>query len=162
MRGNAERARAGGGQRPAARFVLRLSSEPDAVGPAIDRVIERIGADLEPAGGPSLEDDLRICLAEALNNCIEHGYAGMPGRPIWLRAAWVPGHVQVEIRDLGAPPPDGVLDASSAAVPSPEGLALADLPEGGWGWMLIRRLARRVALGSDGDWTVLRLEFGHG
>lgn len=76
-----------------------------------------------------------IVLAEVLNNIVEHAYAGSSGEiEVMIRIA--SGALTCTIVDHGGqligqmPPPDR----------PPARLALADLPEGGFGWHLIRTL----------------------
>lgn len=85
-----------------------------------------------------------LVLAEALNNIVEHAYADGPG-PVEVTLCAGPQGIGCLIVDQGLPMPGGTL---------PEGrlpdLAPEDLPEGGFGWHLIRALTtdltyRRVA-----------------
>jgi len=81
-----------------------------------------------------------LLLAEALNNVVEHAYANWPGE-IRLRLSRKGGDITVCICDQGLPmpenaPPRGTLPVIGA----PE-----HLPEGGFGWFLIRNLARDLA-----------------
>lgn len=76
-----------------------------------------------------------IVLAEALNNIVEHAYAQIRGE-ITLSIEPVAQGLRCEITDRGAPMPGLRL---------PDGLfqsldQIADLPEGGFGWFLIRSL----------------------
>jgi serine/threonine-protein kinase RsbW len=75
-----------------------------------------------------------IVLAEAMNNIVEHAYVGTSGEitlTLWHSA----GEVACRITDRGASMPDERLPAGELATP-------ADLPEGGFGWYLIRSLSR--------------------
>ena len=95
------------------------------------------------------EDDLRgtaeIVLAEVLNNIVEHAYADQAGN-ITLRLVRHDGGLHCTVSDTGAPMPGLCLPAGRS-----QPLAdLADLPEGGFGWFLIRSLTvgldyRRIA-----------------
>lgn len=84
-----------------------------------------------------LSDDDRgtaeIVLAEVLNNVVEHAYAELSG-DIRLSLALKPGQLDCQIEDDGVPMPGG--DAPAGNLPDPE-----DLPEGGFGWHLIRVLS---------------------
>jgi serine/threonine-protein kinase RsbW len=83
-----------------------------------------------------------IVLAEVLNNIVEHAYADVTGR-IDL-ALWQDGaHLCVDVRDDGAAMPDGLIPVGRAPDP-------AALPEGGFGWFLIRRLAEDLSHRRDG------------
>ena len=77
-----------------------------------------------------------LVLAEALNNVVEHAYASFPGE-IEVQVQRDPDQLRFHIADKGLPmpepnPPGGQLPAMGA---------FDDLPEGGFGWFLIRTLA---------------------
>jgi serine/threonine-protein kinase RsbW len=74
-----------------------------------------------------------IVLAEALNNIVEHAYADGGGE-IELTIRLNRQGLNCRIVDHGAPMPDGALPIGRLAAPE-------DLPEGGFGWHLIRTLA---------------------
>lgn len=104
---------------------------------AVRRALEKAGA-IRPLR--SLTNDARgtaeIVIAEALNNIVEHAYSTTEGE-IELSLKWSEGKLSVLITDRGQPMPGGNL---------PEGLLPAadtnDLPEGGFGWFLIRELSQ--------------------
>jgi serine/threonine-protein kinase RsbW len=106
----------------------------------------------------SLPEDERgtaeIVLAEALNNVVEHAYANSPGT-IELTVTLNGGGLVCRIVDQGVPLPRGV---------PPEGMPPAPdlLPEGGFGWHLIRTLSRDLAYDRIGNMNQLsfRLERG--
>ena len=80
-----------------------------------------------------------IVLAEALNNIVEHACADLPGQ-IRVTVTRSDAGIFCVIRDRGRPMPGGALPAGHLAPMEAGG----DLPEGGFGWFLIRRLARDV------------------
>jgi serine/threonine-protein kinase RsbW len=91
----------------------------------------------------SLPVDMRgnaeLVLAEALNNIVEHAYAEYHG-PIEMCVNRSSGRLYFEVVDQGIPMPNGAL---------PPGLAQQididqDLPEGGFGWFLIRLLTENL------------------
>lgn len=87
-----------------------------------------------------------LVLAEALNNVVEHAYARYPGQ-IEVEVQRDPDQLRFHIRDQGLPmpgatPPSGRL---------PEAVDFDDLPEGGFGWFLIRSLAQDLAYRRDGE-----------
>ena len=90
------------------------------------------------------EDDLRgtaeIVLAEVLNNIVEHAYADQAG-DITLRLVRHDGEVHCTVSDTGAPMP-GLCLPEGRFQPLKD---LADLPEGGFGWFLIRSLTEGLA-----------------
>ena len=86
-----------------------------------------------------LSPDARGCaelvLAEALNNIVKHAYKCQNGT-IELRLHHSVGTLGCDIYDAGAPMPGGQLPAG---LPQAIG-ADHDLPEGGFGWFLIRTM----------------------
>jgi len=102
-------------------------------------------------------DSICIVLAEALNNITEHAYPNATG-PIWLRAQ-VQGHQFIAtLRDRGAALPAGLLPqpgpGTGHSAPNP-----TDLPEGGFGWHLIRSLADGLDHARFAQWNELRIIF---
>lgn len=93
-----------------------------------------------------------IVLAEALNNIAEHAYAASGTGAIHVALTVLEGHLLMEIVDEGAalpgltPPPckQPCLDAS-------------DLPEGGFGWFLIRSLTESLRYERKGGTNHLQL-----
>jgi serine/threonine-protein kinase RsbW len=116
--------------------VLQIASTPIAVRDALRDIM----------GHPAmtrLSKDARgnadLVLAEALNNIVEHAYDRDDGQ-IELRLRWLPGRLFCDLLDTGLPMPDCTL---------PEGLAQSvdddlTLPEGGFGWFLIRQLTENL------------------
>lgn len=84
---------------------------------------------------PETQGHAEIVLAEVLNNVVEHGYAKHRGQTevIVNRLA---GGISVSVTDSGLPFPGGALPQGTLPDCS-EGPAL---PEGGFGWHLIRAL----------------------
>lgn len=77
-----------------------------------------------------------LVLAEVLNNVTEHGYAAGAG-PVSVTLTPVAGGTRCLVVDQGVAMPGGVLPEGRL----PVGDALPeDLPEGGFGWHLIRSL----------------------
>lgn len=116
---------------------MTFAGNPDAVRQAL----------LELAADPrlcSISQDLRssaeIVLAEVLNNIAEHAYADRAGS-ITLQLERRADGLFCIVRDTGAPmpgfgPPTG---------DQPPLGAIEDLPEGGFGWFLIRNLTEGLA-----------------
>jgi serine/threonine-protein kinase RsbW len=85
--------------------------------------------------------DAELVLAEVLNNIVEHAYRDAPGHmTVFLRrevcaveAGLPAGVLQVCVTDRGLPMP-------GLAPPAGQLGATEDLPEGGFGWFLIRLL----------------------
>lgn len=92
--------------------------------------------------GTDTVDDLRLCVAEALNNIVEHAYEGDTGKPIYANVAVLDDRCEVILIDEGKPLPGYKIPET---VVDFDPLALDDLPEGGFGWMLIREQMDDVA-----------------
>lgn len=88
-----------------------------------------------------MSDDRRgtaeLVLAEVLNNVAEHAYANASG-PVSVTLAPTAEGLHCLITDRGKAMPDGSLP--EGRLPGSPGVALEDLPEGGFGWHLIRSL----------------------
>ena len=91
-----------------------------------------------------------LVLAEALNNVVEHAYARYPGQiEVKVRRGHNQLHFHIADKGLpmpGAEPPVGHL---------PEVGAFEDLPEGGFGWLLIRSLSQNLAYRREGERNLL-------
>lgn len=88
----------------------------------------------------SLTEDARgtaqIVIAEALNNIVEHACASGEGE-IELSLKRTGGKLSVLITDRGHPMPGDALPEGRLPDPDPD-----NLPEGGFGWFLIRSLSQ--------------------
>jgi len=99
---------------------------------------------------------VEIALAEALNNVVEHAYpADLPG-DIALDLALTAACLRCELRDQGAALPG--LVPPDAGLPSIDG-PRESLPEGGFGWSLIRTLTSRLSYERRDGENRLTLEF---
>lgn len=76
-----------------------------------------------------------IVLAETLNNIAEHAFPTEDGAFITLHVREVDGQLRVDVRDEGLPMPG--LRLPEGAAPDPN-VPRDELPEGGFGWFLIR------------------------
>ncbi|WP_294615085.1 ATP-binding protein [Roseovarius sp.] len=101
---------------------------------------------------------VELAMAEALNNIVEHAYAGEQSRDIRLSVSIKPERLCCHVRDGGAPLPD--LCLPQGGLPDPSG-PRNDLPEGGFGWFLIRALTERVTYERRDGMNHLTLEFLH-
>lgn len=106
------------------------------------------------------EDDrgtAEIVLAEALNNIVEHAYARHHG-DIEISMQLSASQLHFRITDTGLPMPEGVLPAGKLKPFAADD----DLPEGGFGWFLIRTLSRDLKYCRDGANNLLsfRLDMG--
>lgn len=105
---------------------------------------------------PEQNSDIEIALTEALNNVVEHAYAGMPTGEIRVAGRRAHGTLSVTIRDAGhALPGDALPEGRVVETDMPR----MDLPEGGFGWFLIHQLARDVSYMRRNDENILSLAF---
>lgn len=134
------------------RFELRVlyPNRPFAVRQALASVMDGL-AEL------GLDDDaassVELVLAEVLNNVAEHAYLDDPAGLVELRVAGRDSHLAFVVVDEGRPMPDGRLPA-----PSSPAAREGELPEGGFGWLLIRTLARNLGYERRGRLNRLRFE----
>lgn len=91
-----------------------------------------------------------IVLAEVMNNIVEHAYRAGPGE-IHLTLRPDGGALCCRIEDRGCPMPGETLPEGKAM---PLGL-MEDLPEGGFGWYLIRTLAHDLTYRHTGGRNLL-------
>lgn len=112
---------------------------------------------LRAAGVPSARaDEIEIALAEAINNVVEHAFAGSENGTVHLLCSLRPNRLDIRICDTGSPLPDERLPpglAADLAVPRSE------LPEGGFGWFLIRELTSEIRYDRCGNSNHLSLRF---
>ena len=102
---------------------------------------------------------IELVLAEALNNVVEHAYTpGIPG-PVSLVVRHRRASLLFEVRDKGFPMPNG--RAPDGKNPTKE-VVQSTLPEGGFGWFLIRELANDLIYDRQDDENILifRLAIG--
>jgi serine/threonine-protein kinase RsbW len=95
-----------------------------------------------------------LVLAEVLNNVAEHAYADGAGL-VEVTLMSGPQGIDCRVADQGRAMPGGVLPAGR--LPDDLDLPLDDLPEGGFGWHLIRTLTKDLTYQRVGGWN--RLSF---
>lgn len=113
---------------------------------ATRRVLAQVKQGLTKAG---LSDEdlatVELILAEALNNVVEHAYANEPG-PVELSVALQSYGLACSIIDNGRPmPSDDAPDPALPVIDPP-----VEIPEGGFGWHIIRCLTRDLEYRRDG------------
>ncbi|MCA0041909.1 ATP-binding protein [Celeribacter litoreus] len=94
--------------------------------------------DFPPEGMANLE----IVLAEVLNNIVEHAYADRTGGLIEISLSYRDSGLWCTVLDGGVSMPEGGLPMGQTVTDKTQ---IADLPEGGFGWFLIRSLADHLA-----------------
>lgn len=105
---------------------------------------------------PTRASDVKIALAEAINNVVEHAYAGLQPDKVWINCLICRETLEVQIKDTGNPmpgltPPDGT--------PPPIGSIRQDLPEGGFGWFMIHQLTNKIRYERHDGYNLLCLWF---
>jgi len=136
----------GGFTMPQPDLRLEIDSTPLAVRAALSQVL---GHRLTTGLAPHRRGDLELVLAEVLNNIVEHAYAQGQGT-ILLELGARPGGLQCRVQDWGHAMPGGALPAGQLAARLPD-----DLPEGGFGWHLIRCLTRDLSYARIGGSNVV-------
>lgn len=124
-----------------------IPSDPMAVRQALCALFDHLMA------GPMCQDArdaAQIVLAEALNNIVEHAYAQGPGE-IEVMIEFSPLGLACRIIDAGLPMPGGTLPDGTPATLG----AGHDLPEGGFGWHLIRSLSQDLNYRREGGRNML-------
>ncbi|TMV04870.1 ATP-binding protein [Ruegeria sediminis] len=103
--------------------------------------------------------DVKIALAEAVNNVVEHAYAGLEPARVRVECRLRPDRLDILIWDTGRPLPGLRVPAGEPASVDRD---LQDLPEGGFGWFLIRQLSSAVGYERRKGWNRLSLRFDLG
>jgi serine/threonine-protein kinase RsbW len=113
---------------------LVFTADPAAVRDALASLLA-----MAPVLGLGADDrgTVELVLAEVLNNVAEHAYAGGSG-PVEVDLQVTAAGLSCRVADVGLAMPDGMLP--TGRLPSAQPEALEDLPEGGFGWYLIRTL----------------------
>lgn len=128
---------------PVDRTRIVIPSDPMAVRLALGALFGRPMASRMSADA---RDTAQIVLAEVLNNIVEHAYAQAPGE-IEVTIEVSRGDLTCRIMDAGLPFPDASLPKGPLAPFCP-----ADpLPEGGFGWHLIRTLSQDLNYHREGE-----------
>lgn len=100
--------------------------------------------------------DVMLVLAEALNNVIEHAYGAETSGDIEIKGTLRAQTLSLQIVDKGRPfdgPPDEV-------ILNTEVYELSDMPDGGFGWFLIKSLTEDIHFSREGDKNKLTLVVG--
>jgi serine/threonine-protein kinase RsbW len=98
--------------------------------------------------------NVEIVLAEALNNVVEHAYAGIPDGIITIDCAFDGEGMSIVISDQGHPVPEAVFMRHHSRL---HAVNTSELPEGGFGWGLIHELTHELKVSRIGKTTLLSL-----
>ncbi len=129
---------------------IELEGTPKEVRYALETLRERLTErQLEACNAGTLE----IVLAEVLNNVVEHALVHQSDGLISLTGNYDANSWFLKVRDNGAPMPE---DQIPSGKPPEVDTDLMDLPEGGFGWMMVRTLARDIVYArTDEGWNEL-------
>jgi len=133
-------------------FDLSVQSGELAVREALEGVItglDPLSLDVEEVA------TVELVLAEALNNIVEHAYPeGSEGGVIAITCLHQNDGLHVTMKDEGNSMPDGQMPIGMA--PNVE-VDVMDMPEGGFGWFLIKDLAKDIRYRREGRANMLDL-----
>jgi serine/threonine-protein kinase RsbW len=121
-----------------------LDLDLDATFEAVSAAGDRLGSLLEQHFGEERGVQLRLGIAEAMTNVVEHGYAGREGGHLHLLAVAGPSQWCFTLTDSGRPIPGDALRGADGSVFDFDPDAIAELPEGGMGLSLIQMVFDRV------------------
>lgn len=110
---------------------------------AAREILGQLMTQLRPAKlDPDAVSRVELVVAEAINNVVEHAYPeGAPAGPIHLNVKRRDDMLCVMIKDQGLGMPDG---KAPTGRPQNVKVNVMDLPEGGFGWFLIRDQAQNI------------------
>lgn len=127
---------------------MAMDSDPTSIRLGLEQLSKSIlMRDLAPHDQSTVE----IVLAEVLNNIGEHAYADTPGK-IEIEIQITSSHLLCRFVDTGLPMPNCTLPAGNLPIFDND-----DLPEGGFGWHLIRSLSRDLVYLREGERNLLTL-----
>lgn len=133
-------------------FMVSVKSDEMAVRTALERflsALQPLDLSVEEAG------TVELVLAEVLNNVVEHAYPDPAcAGHITIACAHHQDGLHLQVTDEGEAMPDGVEPLGKSVSLDVE---FNDLPEGGFGWFLIKDLAKDVLyqrIGSENQLTM--------
>ena len=94
----------------------------------------------------------QLVLAEALNNITKHAYGGRGEGTVQVQTEVGSEMLRFTLNDTGEAIPGPRLPRGR---PQDTDVPLEDLPEGGFGWFMIRSLAKDLSYARRGDWNEL-------
>lgn len=101
---------------------------------------------------PDVCGDAELLIAEALNNIEEHGYAAESGMPVQVTVWVLENAIHVATRDFGVPMPGLTVPPMQRPDVDVDPDAL---PEGGFGWYMIHKLAPNPSYTRRGSTNLL-------
>lgn len=97
---------------------------------------------------------IELITAEVLNNIVEHAYADRTDGRITLWCCQKSKSLHLKFVDEGVAMPGNSIPGSKEANTAVD---IYDLPEGGFGWSMIRELTKELAYRRDGQRNILTL-----
>lgn len=119
-------------------FRTHFTCDPAMIGTVVASAIEKLTPLMASAGDVQ---GLEIALTEILNNIAEHAYCGSGSGPVELEVWDQNSMLKFCVLDRGVEYPNCELPAGKRANLD---VAILDLPEGGFGWHLIRSLVQEL------------------
>jgi serine/threonine-protein kinase RsbW len=120
-------------------FTLPVLARNRSIRDALAEVRSRLGR-------MALSDEeittVEVVLAEVMNNVAEHAYAWRRDGEMILGLRQTRDGILVSVTDEGRPMPDDDLPFGDRLDPT---VPIEEMPEGGFGWLIIRQLARDVS-----------------
>ena len=135
-------------------FEFTAESRFEDIGPLVSQIVDTCRVFHANPGLEERYDTLQLCIAEAINNIVEHAYGGAPGHPVSAAVSLLENRIDVRLTDWGRPMPNGEPPSSWDGFDPDD---LENLPEGGFGWMLIRSEMDDVQYSRKDDANVLCL-----
>lgn len=86
---------------------------------------------------------VELVFAEVVNNVFEHAFRAEGNAAVRVALALRAGRIRAHFSDKGRPMPDG--QCPQTTLPQTRDVAIEDLPEGGFGWPLIRLLCSSLS-----------------
>ncbi len=126
-------------------FHTHFTSDPVSIASTMVALLDCLGKT-----GVAADDlgSMEIVMLEAINNIVEHAYLYCPDKPIELLVRKLGQDVAVELTDSGAQMPGGILPKGA---PANVDVPVDQLPEGGFGWYLIRTLSKDLHYCREGN-----------
>lgn len=135
------------------RILIEAQTGNFAVREVLDKALASLAEWSIPAAAAG---DIHIVLAETLNNVSEHAYDFRDGGRFSLELSLDSHRLTCVIRDHGPPFPEGTPpDGDAVALDGPP----ESLPEGGFGWFMIRELTEDLTYEHAGGCNTLTLHF---
>ena len=131
---------------------ITFPATPDQARAAIMHVVATLsenGLDADQLG------EVELAVAEVVNNIVEHGYVGLPAGAIRISCENGPTGLRISVLDQGHCIPGGLPPGCPPDLDVPQ----SDLPEGGFGWLLIRTIATDLSYVRVGNQNRLDMHF---